>query len=178
MSSRFLNWVILLTTVHLITSLAAALRKATANLRLPVEYHNEAQRTSEETYREIQIFEQDIPKDLFESTTYFPCIILELVEVTDSLKDGSLATVGISVGVYAKEADAYKDAFNLLEVVRREMLSNRVIADSFRLVDTITWRTAQQQPSPFFFLYGEANYSMYLTQEPFAGFYNDSGVGG
>lgn len=165
-----------MTTVHLVTEISAALRKATANLRLPVEYHNEAQRTSETTYKPIQIFEQFLPADLFESTVYYPCVIVELVEVTDDLKEGSLATVGISIGTYAKEADGYKDAFNLMEVVRRELLINRVVAKSFRLVDTITWRTAQNQPTPFFFVYGEANFSMYLPQEPFAGFYNDSGV--
>ena len=165
-----------MTTVHLVTEISAALRKATANLRLPVEYHNEAQRLRETTYKPIQIFEQFLPADLFESTVYYPCVIVELVEVTDDLKEGSLATVGISIGVYAKEADGYKDAFNLMEVVRREMLTNRVVAKSFRLVDSITWRTAQQQPTPFFFVYSEATYSMYLPQEPFAGFYNDSGV--
>ena len=164
-----------MTTVHLITGIAASLRRATANLRLPVEYHNEAQRTSDTTYKPIQIFEQFLPKDLFENTSYFPCVIVELVEVADDIKEGALATVGISIGVYAKEADAYKDAFNLLEVVRHEMLKNRVVVDSFRLVDAITWRTANNQPTPFFFIYGEATYSMYLPQEPFAGFYNDTG---
>lgn len=165
-----------MTTVHLVTEISAALRKATANLRLPVEYHNEAQRTSETTYKQINVFEQFLPADLFEQTAYYPCVIVELVEVTDDLKEGSLATVGISIGVYAKEADGYKDAFNLMEVVRREMLTNRVVAKSFRLVEAITWRMAQQQPTPFFFVYGEATYSMYLTQEPFGGYYNDSGV--
>lgn len=157
------------------TEISAALRRATVSLRLPVEYFNEAQRTSETTYKPIQIFEQYLPKDLFENTSYYPCAIVELVEVTDDIKAGSMATVGISIGVYAKEADGYKDAFNLMEVVRRELLTNRVIADRFRLVDAITWRTAQQQPTPFFFIYGEATYSIYLPQEPFAGFYNDTG---
>ena len=156
-----------MTTTFLVTSLAEEIRAVTAKLRLPVEYFNEAERTSEKTYKPITVYEQMIPKDLYQSETYYPCVIVELVEVTDDLQNKSIATVGISIGVYAKEADGYKDAFHLMETISRRILSVREVAKSFRLTEAVTWRTAQQQPSPFFFVYGEAQYEKYLVQEPF-----------
>ncbi len=152
-----------MTITHLVTVIADEIRAATANLRLPIEYHDDDEDAARQA---IQVFEGYIPKDLFESTTYYPCVVVELIELHDMLTAHSEATVGLSFGVFAKKADAWKDAFHLMEVVRQRLLSKRELAKRFRLMGDITWQAAQQQPAPFFFVYGELTYSVYLVQEP------------
>lgn len=153
-----------MTITHLVTVVADEIRAATADLRLPIEYHDDDEDAARQP---IQVFEGYIPKDLFETTTYYPCVIVELIELHDILTEHSEATVGLSFGVFAKKADAWKDAFHLMEVVRQRLLSKRELAKRFRLTGDITWQMAQQQPAPFFFVYGEIRYSVYLVQEPF-----------
>lgn len=155
-----------MTTAHLIESIAAELREATAGVKLPSEY--EALTTAEPTFADcttVNIFEQRIPLDLFEQTSYYPAIIVELVKLTDDLKAGTTATVAVSVGVYAKEANGWKDAFHLMEVVRGRLLSKRVLAKRFRLTDEATWTPPPEQPAPFEFLTGELTYQLYQTRE-------------
>lgn len=155
-----------MTTTLLITSLSETIRAITANMRLPVEYQNEEERRAETTWSKINVYEQYIPADLFQNEVYFPCVIVELLDLTDNIKDGTTATVGLSVGTFAKEADGWKDCFNLVEVIRRRLLSERVVAKSYRLKGEIVWQPAQNQPAPFFFMYAEAQYELYLPQEP------------
>ncbi len=157
-----------MTTAHLVAAIAAELRDATANLKLPIEYHNEAQRRAETTWRRVQVFEQYIPADLFEETSYYPLVVVEWLSTRDKLRgveNGSIATVGLSFGVFAKEADGWKDCFHLMEVCRERLLSKRTLAKRFRLEDELTWETAGQQPAPFFYAYGEAQYQIYPIQE-------------
>ena len=152
-----------MTVTHLVTALADEIRLATANLRLPTEYHDDDEDSARQ---EVQVFEGYIPKDLFEQTTYYPCVVVELLELHDELQQSSTATIGLSFGVFAKKSDSWKDAFHLMEVVRQRLLSKRELAKRFRLTGDITWQTAQNQPAPFFFVYGELSYSVYLVQEP------------
>ena len=153
-----------MTVTHLVTALADEIRLATAEVRLPTEYHDDDEDSARQ---EVQVFEGYIPKDLFESTTYYPCVVVELLELRDELQQSSTATIGLSFGVFAKAADSWKDAFHLMEVVRQRLLSRREVAKRFRLTGDITWQTAQNQPTPFFFVYGEISYTVYLVQEPF-----------
>lgn len=160
-----------MTTALLVTSLADEIRAVTANLKLPAEYHNEEQRTSETTWRRVNVYEQYIPADLFQTEDYFPCVIVEWLETHDTLRGEeikSVATVGLSFGVFAKESDGWKDCFHLMELVRQRVLSVRTLAQRFRLIsDDITWQIGQNQPAPFFFGYAELGYEIYQPQEPF-----------
>ena len=156
-----------MTPTLLVTSLAAEIRLATSTLRLPIEYHDSADEIS--SRREVQIFEQYIPRDLFENNTYFPCVVIEGLETHDQLRGEdirSVATVGLSFGVFAKEQDGWQDCFHLMEVVRQRLLSVRTLADRFRLGDEVTWEIGKNQPAPFFFGYAELEYAIYLPQEP------------
>lgn len=162
-----------MTHAHLIESIAAELKDATKNVRLPTEY---AENPTAENFTPINIFGVYIPEDLFQKTSFFPCIIVEFLSLDEKLsgKDaGAVARVGLSIGVFAKEADGWKDAFHLMEICRERLLSKRTIAERFRLVDEVHWETAQTQPRPFFFLYGEFLFDTYLIQEPFDSVYLD-----
>lgn len=156
-----------MTHANLIESIAAELRDATKEIRFTTEY---AEHPTTENYTPINIFSQYIPADLFDSTTYFPCIIVEWLETEDDIKGSDVGTtvrVGLSIGVFAKESDGWKDAFHLMEVCKERLLRKRTIAERFRLVDKVNWETAQNQPTPFFFVYAELAYDAFLIQEPF-----------
>lgn len=156
-----------MTHTHLIESIAAELKDATKELRLPTEY---MENPSAENFTTINIFTQYIPADLFDVTSYFPCVIVEWLSTEEKLsgkKIGSTVRVGLSIGVFAKEADGWKDAFHLVEICRERLLRKRTIAERFRLVDEVSWETAQNQPTPFFFVYAELEYDMFQIQEPF-----------
>lgn len=158
-----------MTTTLLVEALAAEIRDATALLKLPIEYHNQRQRRAESTWRQVHVYEQYIPADLFQNDTYYPCVIVEWLSTLDRVRgreNGSIATVGLSFGVFAKEADAWKDCFHLMEVVRQRLLSKRTIAERYRLEDEVTWETAANQPAPFFYGYAELQYQIYQPQEP------------
>lgn len=153
-------------TVHLVESVAAEIRAATATLKYPVEYHDEKTRRQSSTWQKVKIFEQYIPRDLFENDAYYPCITVEWLETQDDTQSGSTATLGLTCGVFAKEADGWKDAFHLMEAVRRRLISVRTVANRFRLTGSVTWQQVTQQPTPFYFVYGEATYEIFQAAEP------------
>lgn len=158
-----------MTAATLIESIATEIKAATSKIKLPVEYQDEEQRRSVETWQAVQIFRQYIPKDLYTETTYYPCVVVELVEINDVLRGDeikSVAVIGLSVGVFAKEYDGWKDSFHLLEVIRQRLLSVRMVSNLFRLAGDVTWRNVPQQPTPFYFWYAELEYEIFQPQEP------------
>lgn len=157
-----------MTAAHLIEALAAELREATAQIKLPVEYH-EPLATGEPTFADcvkVNIFEQNLPENLFEESAYYPCISAELIKISDDLKDGSTVEVALSFGVYAYEERAWRDLFHLMEVVRQRILIKRVIANRFRLTNA-EWGLVEEnlQPKPFMFGQGLLTYQIYQAQE-------------
>lgn len=157
-----------MTTAHLVEAIAAEIRDAIKDLKLPIEYQNERQRRAETTWRKVNVYEQYIPADLFQNDNYYPLVVVEWLNTRDKLRgaeNGSIATIGLSFGVFAREADGWKDCLHLLELVRQRLLSKRILARQFRLEDEITWETAGQQPTPFFYAYGEVAYQIYPVQE-------------
>ncbi len=157
-----------MTTVNLIESVAAEIKAVTKNLRLPLEYHGTR---SNAVQRAVHVYEQQIPHDLFESDEYFPCCTVEFLSLHDTVRGTdvkSIATIGLSCGVFAKESYAWRDCFHLTELCRQRLLSVRTLAEKFRLADDITWEAPPQQPTPFFILLAELNYEIYQPQEPFS----------
>ena len=151
-----------MTPTNLLKSLAAEVSDATKNLRLPIEYMDEE---TDEHLVKVNVFTQYIPQDLFEQTTYFPCVVIELVGVRDNLREGSTAEVALSCGVYAKEEDGWQDAFHLMELIRQRLLTKRTIAQKFRLMNELITSFPDEQPTPFFFIYLNAEYQLFLPQE-------------
>lgn len=146
-----------MTPARLVSELAAAIKKACALVKLPLE--------SEELV-EVEVFTQYLPEDLFETTRYLPFCLIEFLELTDDLKDGSTVHIGLTVGTYAPETDAWLDAFHLAEVIRQEVLTWRVIAKRFRL-KSARWQTPDTQPREFFYLAAELIYDVFQPQENF-----------
>lgn len=157
-----------MTITHLVAAVADEIRDATSELRLPIEYQNERQRRAETTWRKVNVYEQYLPEADFQNDNYYPLVVVEWLHTRDKLRgadNGSIATIGLSFGVFAKEADGWKDCIHLMELVRQRLLSKRILARQFRLEEEITWETAGQQPTPFFYAYGEIQYQIYPVQE-------------
>lgn len=154
-----------MTPANLIQALADELREATAQIRFPTEY---ARRAEPSDFVKVQVFKQYLPENLFEEQNYYPCICAELLKVEDDLSEFSKAEVALSCGVYAYEENAWLDLFHLMEVVRHRVLTKRVIANRFRIVNA-EWGLIDEatQPRPFLFGQGILTYAIYQPQEGF-----------
>lgn len=151
-----------MTHIHLIQALASELKELLSRVKMPTEY---AAEPTADNFIAVNIFEQYLPKNLFEETTYFPFVLVEWLETDDNLKEGATAQIGLTIGVYALEENGWIDAFYIMELVRERLLSKRLIANRFRLADEINWQVESNQPSPFFILYGTLSYEIFQPQE-------------
>lgn len=151
-----------MTHINLIRALADELRGLLSRVKLPVEY---AASATAEDFISVNVFEQFLPKDLFDETTYYPLVLVEWLSTLDNLKNASTAQVGLTIGVYAKEADGWIDALYLMELIRQHFLKKRLIAQKFRLTEEINWQVPSSQPEPFFFIMGELTYEIFQAQE-------------
>lgn len=151
-----------MTHINLIRSLADELRGLLNRVKLPVEYATTA---TPDDFIKVNVFEQFLPKDLFDETTYYPLVLVEWLSTLDNLKSVSTAQIGLTIGTYAKEADGWIDAFYLMELIRQHLLKNRLIAQKFRLTGEVNWQVPSEQPAPFFFIMAELSYEIFQPQE-------------
>lgn len=88
----------------------------------------------------------------------FPCVIVKLDEATDKEEgkiDQARAVVRLLAGVYddAPDCQGYRDALNIIEVVRQDLLSMpyRILDNKYRVEMPMTWYLFEEQPWPVFF---------------------------
>lgn len=153
-----------MTATDLVTAVANELRRATANIKLPLEHHS----ADDLQLVKVNVYEQFLPRDAFNDDAYYPLILVEWLSTSDELEGSnakSTATVGLSMGTFAAENWGWKDALHLKETVRCHLLSHRVIAEKFRLVGDAGWEVAQEQPLPFFYTFGTLTYSLMQIED-------------
>lgn len=143
-----------MTHARLIAELAAAIKEASSDIILPLE-------APAGLRVPLNVFENYLPDDAFEVDSYLPFVLVEFIETHDDLKQGSTCTIGLTVGVYAPERDAFLDALHIMEVLRLRLLTRRVIANRFRLTNAL-WQSPDVQPRPFFYLTGELQFNLFL----------------
>ena len=92
----------------------------------------------------------------------FPCVIVKIGEVIDKEEgalDQSRLNVNFIVGVYdeAKNCQGYRDVYNIIEVIRQDLLTldSRVLNNRFRLEMPMTSDLAREQEWPIYFGYIE-----------------------
>lgn len=147
-----------MTHSELVRAVAAEIKKALTNVKLRTEY---ATTPTEENFVQVNVFSQYLPQDLFETSSYYPLVIVEWLDTKDDLdEEKSVATIGLTLGVFAKEADGWLDAFHLMEVIRQRLLEHRILEKKFRLIDEVNWTTPEAQPTPFFIIIAELKYSI------------------
>jgi len=153
-----------MTATDLVTAVADEIKRATANVKLPLEHHSSAG----VQLVPVNVYEQFLPRTEFNDDSYWPFVLVEWFSTEDEL-DGagakSTSTVGISMGVNAPESWGWKDALHLSEVVRYHLLTNRVVGKKFRLQGDVSWEVSPEQPLPFFIVYGVLQYSMFQPED-------------
>lgn len=146
-----------MTATELVTALAAELRVLLRDVKFPPEH----QSSQDVRLVPVNVYEGFLPKDAFNDDSYYPLVVVEWLSTADEL-DGSHArttmTAALSMGVFAPEAYAWKDAYHLTQVVRHHLLTHRLLAGKFRLIDSANWEVAPDQPSPFFYTYATLTY--------------------
>ena len=152
-----------MTPADLVKSLSEEIKDACAGIRLLTEY---GEVPAAENVVSVNVFEQVLPKDCFENTTYLPFVLIELLQVEDDLKEGSTAQIGLSFGVYGLESDGWQDLVHLTETCRERLLTKRLIAQKYRLVRA-EWQTVQADTQPLPFQYATAilTYSIFQPQD-------------
>jgi hypothetical protein len=95
----------------------------------------------------------------------FPCVLVKVDEGTERDSQGADATrvkVRLLVGVYDDSADCqgYRDAMNIIEAVRLNLMTDRYLEMKYRLEMPLNWHIFDEQPWPVFFAGMETTWEM------------------
>ena len=150
-----------MTFVDLIKSLSAEVREATIDYKMQSELESD---------KKISVYEQEIPEEEFDSNSYYPLVIVALQSVDDELETiqpaATVASVGLTIGVYGENKDAWKDLLNLTAAIRLHLESKPIIGKKFRLASTVKADFIERQPHPFHFAYVSMGYVMMQPSPP------------
>ena len=86
----------------------------------------------------------------------FPCVVVKISEGTDkeeNVLDATRIAARILIGVYDESPDCqgHRDVMNLLETIRRELLTTRYLERKYKLAMPFKWYLFEDQPWPVFF---------------------------
>ncbi len=95
----------------------------------------------------------------------FPCVIVKIGEVIDKeagALDQTHVNVQFIIGIYddAKDCQGYRDVYNIIEVIRQDLLTmpDRVLDKRYRLEMPFTSGLVSEQEWPFYFGYIDSNW--------------------
>ena len=125
--------------------------------------------------KSVSVYAQHIPNEDFEDDSYYPLVIASLQQVEDAEPaegTGSIATIGITFGVYGEDKLAWMDLLSIMERVRQRLLIFRKLDRRFRLMLPAKFETIENQPYPFWFGYGTVSYQIGQPNEQMADNWN------
>lgn len=134
---------------QLIESLAEEIRDATKDYVLKAEGQED---------KALTVYCQHIPDEEFTTDTYYPLVVVSALDVEDDDQGISTATVGLTIGVYGEDRDAWKDLLSIMERIRQRFCAKKIIAKKYAAVFPFKWETVEAQPYPFWFGYGTLKY--------------------
>ena len=156
-----------MTALNLLDAIVARLHSIFSDYALPTKSGSE---------KKIKVFAQFLPRpkgptvkprgadeepqddqygpDDFEEN--FPCVIVKFDEGVDkeeNAPDATRISVRILIGAYDPSPDeqGYRDVMNIMEKVRLELLSDRLLNRRYRLEMPFKWYLFEDQPWPIFF---------------------------
>ena len=95
----------------------------------------------------------------------FPCVIVKIGDVIDKeagALDQTRVNVQFIIGIYddAKDCQGYRDVYNIIEVIRQDLLTmpDRVLDNRYRLEMPFTSGLVPEQEWPFYFGYIDSNW--------------------
>ena len=147
---------------RLINSLKEEIEIAVKDLRLRAENQED---------KHVSVYAQHIPDEDFHDDSYYPLVIVSLNKVEDAEPvdgAGSAATIGLTIGVYGEDKQAWMDLLSIMERIRQRVLIFRKLDRRFRLVLPVKWETVEAQPYPFWFGYGTLVYQIAQPNEQMA----------
>ena len=147
---------------RLINSLKEEIEIAVKDYRLRAENQEDKQ---------VSVYAQHIPDEDFHDDSYYPLVIVSLNKVEDTEPvggSGSTATIGLTIGVYGEDKQAWMDLLSIMERIRQRVLIFRKLDRRFRLVLPVKWETVEAQPYPFWFGYGTLVYKIAQPNEQMA----------
>ncbi len=157
-----------MTPAMLVSNLVDEIKDATKNYIMEAEYQED---------KSISVYAQHIPDAEFENDSFYPLIIVSLESLADSEpntgRDFSVATIGLTFGVFAEVPNGWRDLLNLMESVRQRVLTKRTIANKYRLILPTKFETIERQPYPFWYGYGTLTYTVAQPQEKLPEYYED-----
>lgn len=157
---------------RLINSLKEEIEIAVKDLRLRAENQED---------KHVSVYAQHIPDEDFQDDSYYPLVIVSLNKVEDTEPvegSGSTATIGLTIGVYGEDKQAWLDLLSIMERIRQRVLIFRKLDRRFRLVLPVKWETVEAQPYPFWFGYGTLVYQIAQPNEQMADNWENIANGG
>lgn len=148
-----------MTPALLVEAVAAEIEQAVKDYKLKAEGQAD---------KRVTVYRQHIPDEDFRTDTYYPLAIVSWQGSQDG-EDGSLATVGVTFGVYGDDKEAWRDLLSIMERTRQRLLIFRKLADRFRLQLPTKFETIENQPCPFWFGYATLVYTIATPTEELAG---------
>lgn len=134
---------------RLIEALADEIRDATKDYKLKAEGQED---------KKVTVYCQHIPDEDFTQDTYYPLVIVSVLSVEDGEQGFSTATVGLTIGVYGEDKNAWMDLLSIMERIRQRVCSLKTIDRKYALVWPNKWETVEAQPYPFWYGYGTLQY--------------------
>lgn len=111
----------------------------------------------------LQVFEQNLPQKSKEESSFFPFLIIKLLEGERKTSEGPhLVNVGFIIGAFDADSDnqGYRDVAAIINKLY-ENLSKYPIADGqFELEHPIKWRIHEEETDPYFFGVIETTWTM------------------
>lgn len=133
---------------RLIEALANEIREATKDYVLKAEGQED---------KKVSVYCQHIPDEEFLSDTYYPLVVVSVQNVEDS--DGeSVATIGLTMGVYGEDKQAWMDLLSIMERIRQRVCEHDIIDRKYKILFPAKWETVEAQPYPFWYGYGTLKY--------------------
>lgn len=145
----------MITPALLIDAVAAEVEEAVKNYKMKAEGQAD---------KKVTVYRQHISDEDFNTDTYYPLVIVSYENSQDKI-DGSEATIGLTIGVFGEEKDAWKDLLSILERVRQRLLIFRKLSNRFRLLLPVKSETIETQPYPFWYGYITLTYTIAQPSE-------------
>ena len=134
---------------RLIEALAEEIRAATKDYVLKAEGQED---------KKLSVYCQHIPDEEFLDDTYYPLVVVAVQSVEDDEQGISTATIGLTIGVYGDDKQAWMDLLSIMERIRQRVNLVKTVDRRYPLILPTKWETVEAQPYPFWFGYGTLKY--------------------
>lgn len=147
-----------MTPARLVEAVAKEIETAVSTYKLKAEGQED---------KKVTVYRQHFNNEDFESDSFYP-LVIACWENSEDQEDGSTATIGLTVGVYGEDKNAWMDLASIMERIRQQLLIYRKLDNRFRLIMPTKFETIENQPYPYWFGYATLKYQIGQPSEQMA----------